>query len=101
MAAACLVEVWFVPRERAGAWIGVLSVVGSLSLHIFGLLFLVPSMFLIRREAALMAAIFMRRIRTKGRGPRSLVCAAAGAWTERLWRLGRVAPPWTGAKADA
>jgi hypothetical protein len=57
LAAVCLVAVWFVPRERAGAWVGVLSVVGSLSLHIFGLLFLVPAMLVIRREAALVAAI--------------------------------------------
>jgi hypothetical protein len=57
VAAVCVVAVWFVPRERAGAWIGVLSVVGSLSLHIFGLLFLVPAMLLIRREAAIVAGI--------------------------------------------
>jgi hypothetical protein len=59
VALVCLVTVWFVPRERAGAWVGVLSVVGSLSLHIFGLLFLVPAMLVIRREAALAAAIFI------------------------------------------
>ncbi len=57
VALVCLAAVWFVPRERAGAWIGLLSVVGSLSLHVFGLLFLVPAMLLIRREAALVAAI--------------------------------------------
>ena len=57
VAGACLVAVWFVPRQRAGAWVGVLSVVGSLSLHIFGLLFLVPAMLVIRREAAVIAAI--------------------------------------------
>jgi hypothetical protein len=56
---ACLVAVWFVPRERAGAWVGTLSVVGSLSLHIFGLLFLAPALLFIRVEAALMAAIFI------------------------------------------
>jgi hypothetical protein len=55
----CLVAVWFVPRERAGAWVGVLSVIGSLSLHIFGLLFLVPAMLFIRVEAALIAATFV------------------------------------------
>ncbi len=59
VAIACLVGVWFVPRERDAAWIGVLSVVGALSLHIFGLLFLVPAMLLIRIEAALVAAIFI------------------------------------------
>jgi hypothetical protein len=57
VAAACVIAVWFVPRDRAGEWIGVLSVVGSLSLHIFGLLFLLPAMLLVRREAAVVAAI--------------------------------------------
>jgi Glycosyltransferase family 87 len=57
IAAACLVAVWFAPRRNAGAWVGLLSVVGSLSLHIFGLLFLVPAMLVIRREVALVAAI--------------------------------------------
>jgi hypothetical protein len=57
LAVASLVAVWFVPRRNAAAWIGILSVVGSLSLHIFGLLFLVPAMLVIRREVALVAAI--------------------------------------------
>ena len=58
VAIACLVGVWFVPRERDADWIGVLSVVGALSL-LLGLLFLVPAMLLIRIEAALVAAIFI------------------------------------------
>ena len=90
VAAACLVAVWFVPRERAGAWIGVLSVVGSLSLHIFGLLFLVPSMLLIRREAALMAAIFIATYSYEGAWAGILVCAAAMAWAERSIRVARL-----------
>jgi hypothetical protein len=57
IAAACLVAVWLAPRRNTGAWVGLLSVVGSLSLHIFGLLFLVPAMLVIRREVALVAAI--------------------------------------------
>jgi hypothetical protein len=43
-------------RPGAAAWIGVLSVWGTPSLHPFGLLFLVPAMILIRRELALVAA---------------------------------------------
>ncbi len=43
-------------RPGAAAWIGVLSVWGTPSLHPFGLLFLVPAMLLIRRELALIAA---------------------------------------------
>ena len=83
----CVVAVWFVPRERAGAWIGVLSVVGSLSLHIFGLLFLVPAMLFIRREAALMAAIFIATYSYEGAWTGILIVTAALAIQE--WDLRR------------
>lgn len=59
VAATCLVAVWFVPRNDPAPWLGVLSVVGSLSLHIFGLLFLIPAMLVIRREAAIVTAAFV------------------------------------------
>jgi len=57
IAVVCLIAVWFVPRRDAGAWVGLLSVIGALSLHVFGLVFLVPAMLVIRRELALIAAI--------------------------------------------
>jgi hypothetical protein len=41
---------------RAGVWVGFLSVLGAFSLYVFGLLFLLPGMLLIRREIALVAA---------------------------------------------
>jgi hypothetical protein len=56
---ASFAALWFVPRRDPGPWIGVLSVVGAVSLHTFGLLFLVPAMLLIRRELGLLAAIFI------------------------------------------
>lgn len=77
VAAACLAAVWVVPRERAGVWIGLLSVVGSLSLHIFGLLFLVPAMLLIRREAALVAAICIATYSYEGAWAGILIVAIA------------------------
>lgn len=55
--ALSLAAVFVVPVERAGAWIGVLSVLGAPSLHVFGLLFLIPAMLEIRREIALVAAL--------------------------------------------
>jgi hypothetical protein len=91
VALACLVGVWFAPRERAGAWVGVLSVIGSLSLHIFGLLFLVPAMLTIRREAALAAAIFIATYAYIGAWTGIVICAVALAWTERSIRLERSA----------
>jgi hypothetical protein len=59
IAALCLVAVWFVPRRDPAPWLGVLSVISSLSLHIFGLLFLVPAMLKIRLEATIVAAAFV------------------------------------------
>jgi hypothetical protein len=66
--------VWFVPPHRAGAWVGLLSVVGSLSLHIFGLLFLVPVLLMIRREAALLAAICIATYSYEGAWAGIVVC---------------------------
>jgi hypothetical protein len=59
IAAACVVAIWFVPRRDPAPWLGVLSVVGSLSLHIFGLLFLVPAMLKLRPEPVIVAAAFV------------------------------------------
>ena len=46
-------------RPGAAAWIGLLSVWGTPSLHPFGLLFLLPAMLTIRRELALVAAMLI------------------------------------------
>jgi hypothetical protein len=54
-----LAIVLFVPKRRAGAWVGMLAVVGSPSLHNFGTLFLIPAMLVVRREIALVAAMVM------------------------------------------
>ena len=85
VAVACLVAVWFVPRERAGAWIGLLSVAGSLSLRIFGLLFLVPAMLVIRREVALLAAIFIATYSYEGAWAGILIVAGALALPPSHW----------------
>jgi Glycosyltransferase family 87 len=47
------------PRGRIGAWVGVLTILGAPSLRMFGLLFAVPAMLVIRRELALIAAAFI------------------------------------------
>ena len=91
VAVACIVGVWFVPRERAAGWIGVLSVVGALSLHIFGLLFLVPAMLLIRIEAALLAAIFIATYSYEGAWAGIAICIAGLVVAERAARTRQVA----------
>jgi hypothetical protein len=57
--AASIALLWFVPRSRAGVWIGLLGVLGAPSLHTYGLLFMLPAMLSIRREPALVAAFFV------------------------------------------
>jgi hypothetical protein len=54
-----VLAVFVVPPGRASAWIGILTLVGAPSLHMFGLLFLLPAMRLVRREIALVAAILV------------------------------------------
>jgi hypothetical protein len=46
-----------VPSRHAAAWLGLLMIVGNPSLRVFGLLYLLPGMLLIRREIALIAAL--------------------------------------------
>jgi hypothetical protein len=59
IALASLALVLVVPKHHAGAWIGLLAVVGSPSLRVFGLLFALPAMLAIRREIALVAALLI------------------------------------------
>jgi hypothetical protein len=52
-----LAAVFVIPVNRAGGWLGILTIVGAPSLHIFGLIFLLPAMLEIRRDVALAAAL--------------------------------------------
>jgi hypothetical protein len=57
--ALTLAAVFVIPIPRAGAWLGILTVIGAPSLHIFGLIFLVPAMLGIRRDIALLGALLI------------------------------------------
>jgi hypothetical protein len=59
IALASLTLVFVVPKHHAGAWIGLLAVIGSPSLRVFGLLFALPALLYIRREVALVAALLI------------------------------------------
>jgi hypothetical protein len=83
VAIACLALVPFVPWRSAGAWIGLLSVVGALSLHTFGLLFLLPAMLLIRREVALVVAILITTYTLEGTWAAILICTIAFVGSSR------------------
>jgi len=66
-----------VPAHHAGAWIGILTVVGAPSLHNFAMLFLLPAMLLIRAEIALFAAILMATTTYQGTWVGIIVVAIA------------------------
>jgi hypothetical protein len=59
MSGITVLAVFVVPPRQAAAWIGILTLLGAPSLHMFGLLFLLPAMRLVRREVALTAAILI------------------------------------------
>ena len=47
----------FLPRRHRAAWLGVLMVLATPTLRVYGLLFLLPGMLVIRMELALLAAL--------------------------------------------
>jgi glycosyl transferase family 87 len=59
VAALSVVAVFAVPPRQAGAWIGILTVIGSASPHIFAFLFLLPAMRLVPRGIGLIAALLI------------------------------------------
>jgi len=83
VAVGCLALVPFVPWRSAGAWIGLLSVVGAVSLHTFGLLFLLPAILLIRREIALLVAILITTYTLEGTWAAILICTVAFVGSSR------------------
>ncbi len=87
IAVVCIVATWFVPQRNTAAWVGLFSVVGSLSLHIFGLLLLIPAMLVIRRELAVLAAISIATYSYEGAWAGIVVCAVAFAAITR-WPQG-------------
>jgi hypothetical protein len=57
LAAATMIAALALPQRGAVAWLGILMIVGSPSLRMFGLLLLLPAMLVVRREVALVAAL--------------------------------------------
>jgi hypothetical protein len=92
---ASLLAVFVVPMRQAGAWVGILTLVGAPSLHMFGLLFLLPAMLLVRREVGLVAAILIATYESQ-----AIWIAILGiAWTllaSARWPLLRASEPQPG-----
>lgn len=84
---ASIVALCVVPRERAGSWVGVLAVVGALSLHIYGILFMLGAWLLVRREIGLLAAMLVAWFTVPGVWAGIALVAAA-------WTLGATRYPW-------
>jgi glycosyl transferase family 87 len=53
------IAVFVVPPRRAGAWVGILTVVGTASPHIFTMLFLLPAMRQVPRSVGVLAGILI------------------------------------------
>ncbi len=81
---ASVVAVLAVPPARAAAWVGVLLVLGAPALHTYYLLFLLPAMLLIRREIALVAALFVSTYTEPGWWFAIAIVAGTLALSERL-----------------
>jgi hypothetical protein len=77
------VAVLVVPRRTAGAWVGVLAVVGSLSLRTYGLLFLLPAGLAIRRELGILAFAFIGTFTEAGMWTGIVLVAASWALAAR------------------
>jgi Glycosyltransferase family 87 len=108
MLLATLAVVVIPNRTGAAAWIGLLSVWGTPSLHPFGLLFLLPAMLVIRREIALVAAMLIGTTTYEGSWAGIILVTVAYVGTVRFRGLAEPAPrdlsresPVLGATADA
>jgi hypothetical protein len=90
----------FVPRARAGVWVGLLGVLGAPSLHTYGILFLLPATLMIRRELALVAAFFLSTYTELGMWIGIAIVAVTFVSSTRIPGLAEPAPPVVAATAD-
>jgi hypothetical protein len=79
-----MVAALFVPPRRAGAWIGLLTVIGTPGLRLYSVLFAVPAMLELRREIALVAAILIATYTFEGLWLGIAIVAICSAASERF-----------------
>ena len=94
VAALSVVAVFAVPPRQAGAWIGILTVIGSASPHIFAFLFLLPAMRLVPRGIGLIAALLIATYVAALIWSAVALVSLALAVTDRDIRLGRRVARW-------
>lgn len=66
LALVSMAAVFVVPRGRIGAWIGLLTVVGSPGLRHYSLVFALPAMLEVRMELALVAGLLIASYTLEG-----------------------------------
>ena len=108
MLVATLAIVVIPNRTGVAAWIGLLSVRGTPSLHPFGLLFLLPATLVIRREIAFVAAMLIATTTYEGSWAGIVPVTVALVGAARCQGLAEPAPgdlsvesPVIGGNADA
>jgi hypothetical protein len=60
-AAGAVVGMFFIRGRDAGAWVGIALLVAAPSIHGYGMLFLLPTLLVIRRDLALFLMILIAR----------------------------------------
>ena len=83
-AVAVVVAMFFVRGRDAGAWVGIALLVAAPSIHGYGMLFLLPTLLVLRRDLAITLAIVIARYNPYGWWISIAVAAAALAASGRF-----------------
>jgi hypothetical protein len=89
-AVGCILALLVIPRREAGSSVGVLSVIGAMSLRTYGLLFLLPAGLKLRRELGLLAFAFIGTFTEFGMWTGIVLVAIAYTLS---WRFGVLREP--------
>ena len=97
-AVAAVGAIFFVRGRDAGAWVGIALLVAAPSIHGYGMLFLLPTLLVLRRDLAIALAILIARYNPYGWWVSIAVAAASLAASNRFPALrARIQP---GSKTD-
>lgn len=86
-AAGAVVAMFFVRGRDAGAWVGIALLVAAPSIHGYGMLFLLPTLLVLRRDLAIFLAILVARYSLYGWWISIAVAAVSLAASNRLPEL--------------
>jgi hypothetical protein len=86
-AVVAVAAMFFVRGRDAGAWVGIALLVAAPSVHGYGMLFLLPTLLVLRRDLAITLAIVIARYTLLGWWVSIAVAAAALALSARFPEL--------------